>query len=277
MSETAILAPNDEALCHTGRDHLSWSQCQAYLRCPWAYQYRYVEAAEPEFTPSALVFGSAIHECLRRHHTAQLEGTEAPAMDGHRELIAASLGGADPPIRFGTRDDADSMITLGTSMLEAFVASELATPQGRIVAIEEPVRGTLDDSIPDLEGYVDLVFEQDGQLVIRDYKTTRSAWGAGQVREAVGQLVIYGALMTPTTKADRTVSLEFVTITKQRAPKVKRLEASGEDEDKVATVTTVVTQLRNIWTGISAGAFPARPGWNCATCPYQARCPHSIA
>jgi hypothetical protein len=58
----------------TDRPYLSWSQCQTYQLCPKKFCFQYVEQAEPEFTPSSLVFGSAIHSAISFHHEAQLEG-----------------------------------------------------------------------------------------------------------------------------------------------------------------------------------------------------------
>jgi ATP-dependent helicase/DNAse subunit B len=62
-----------------GREvHLSYSQVSEFIRCPRRYHLRRRLGLEPDFVPSALVFGSAMHEALARLHMMRLEG-KSPA------------------------------------------------------------------------------------------------------------------------------------------------------------------------------------------------------
>lgn len=275
MTMLAELPPGELARSITGRDYLSWSQATSYLMCPRAFAFRYVEAVEPEFSPSSLVFGGALHDCLAEHHRAQLEGVEQPSIEEHKERVDTALSDAEPQVRFGASETHDSLLDLTGRMLEAFLASEFSGPQGKVVAIEEHCRGVLSDDLPPIEGYVDLITLHDGELTITDYKSSRTAWTESKVRENAGQLLLYAMLQSDGSDSSdgcSDVKLQFVTLTKAKKPVVEAHPVIPTEAQREATVT----QLEEIWRGISAGSFPARPGWQCATCPFGGRCEHKL-
>lgn len=55
---------------HQLRDglHLSISQIKAYIRCPRAYQLRYVLGVKPAFKSKALALGSSYHAAVARFY-----------------------------------------------------------------------------------------------------------------------------------------------------------------------------------------------------------------
>jgi len=272
MTLLAELLPAELARSITGRDYLSWSQATSYLMCPRAFAFKYVEGMEPEFTPSSLVFGGALHDCLAEHHRAQLEGVPVPTVEDHRERVDAALSSAEPELRLGASETHDSLIDLTGRMLEAFLASEFSTPTGEVVAIEEHCRGVISDQLPPIEGYVDLVTLHGGVLTITDYKSSRTAWNESKVRESAGQLLLYSMLQSDgSDSSDGSCRLQFVTLTKAKKPVVEAHSVTPSEAQREATVT----QLEEIWRGISAGSFPARPGWQCSTCPFGGRCEHA--
>ncbi len=271
MTALAEILPGELARSITGRDYISWSQATSYLMCPRAFCFRYVEGAEPEFTPSPLVFGGALHDCLAEHHRAQLEGMDVPSVEDHKDRVDSALSNADPEVRFGASETHDSLVDLTGRMMEAFLVSEFSSPNGQIVGIEEHVRGVLSDDLPPIEGYVDLVTIEDGRLTITDYKSSRTAWNQSKVRESAGQLLLYAMLQSDSSDSCSTDSpcrLQFVTLTKAKKPVVAAHPVTPTEAQREATVT----QLEDIWRGISAGSFPARPGWQCGTCPFGGRC-----
>jgi hypothetical protein len=74
----------------------------------------------------------------------------------------------------------DALHELADRMLQKFLDSELTQPEGRIIGIEEEFRGVLVPGLPDLLGYVDLLLETDDAVIVRDFKTSRSAWDPQQ-------------------------------------------------------------------------------------------------
>ena len=256
------------ALSITDRPYLSWSQVSSYQSCPRAYAFRYVDQAEPEFTPSSLCFGGAIHSAISLHHEARLEGADPPTHEQLMSLIRYDLEPVAAPIRFNKDEDRDSLLSLAERLIQAYLASDLANPEGEILCIEESVRASLDDDLPDLNGIVDLVTRVEQGLIVTDFKTTRSAWNDQKAEENAGQLRLYGELVRRQLEDAPVHALQFLTITKAKSPKVQLHVISASDEKLNATLD----QVREVWRGIEAGVFPPRPGWTCRTCPFQSQC-----
>ncbi len=64
------------------RLHFSASALKTYLQCPWKFRLQYVEGAEPEFRPSGMVLGRAVHQALARTHwlgKTRIDSTTRPA------------------------------------------------------------------------------------------------------------------------------------------------------------------------------------------------------
>jgi len=62
------------AVTITGRDYVSWSQLDVMRRCPQRFYLQYVEDTMPQFVPSSLVFGGAVHSALEAFYQGRLEG-----------------------------------------------------------------------------------------------------------------------------------------------------------------------------------------------------------
>ena len=79
-------------------------------------------------------------------------------------------------------------------MLAAFLSSPAASVRGRVLGVEEEIRGMLVEGVPDLYGRVDLLTEDADSLVITDIKTSRSRWSPEQVEDSGEQLLLYSHL-----------------------------------------------------------------------------------
>ena len=55
--------------------HFSASALKTFLQCPWKFRLRYVDGAQPEFQPSALILGKAVHAALAEHHLCLMKGS----------------------------------------------------------------------------------------------------------------------------------------------------------------------------------------------------------
>lgn len=93
-------------------------------------------------------------------------------------------------LQFGASESAESLDQLAQRMLAKFLASDLVRPEGRIIGIEEDLRGELLPGVPDLLGRVDLLLETDDQVIIQDFKTARSSWNAEQADESAEHLLL---------------------------------------------------------------------------------------
>ena len=184
---TTTSTPNDLIESMTGRRHLSWSQFNSYRGCPRRWFFSHVEGLQTDFVSSALVLGSAVHEAVQVLYEHRLEGqaselaTLTEAFD-----VAWAAGVKDVELRYGKDEDAESAKATGHRMLAAFLASDLATPAGDLIAIEETLRGSIHPDLPDLVARIDVMWQSDDGLHLLDLKTSRSRWSAAKVDESAG-------------------------------------------------------------------------------------------
>ena len=179
------------------RDYVSYSALSTYRRCPLSYFFKYVLGLTEETVSAGLVFGTAIHRGLEHHFREMLIGNPIPSVD---DMMAEyELGWTErdrQEVTFGQSESRISLDALAKRMFEGFLASPAAQPGGRIIAVEETLRGEFVLGMPDLLGRVDLMVETEDALVIADWKTSRSRWSASQAEDATEQLLCYSALAT---------------------------------------------------------------------------------
>jgi putative RecB family exonuclease len=258
-------APSPEPVA---RDYISFSAIRSYQQCPLRYHFRYV-AGIPETTISAaFVFGGAVHKVIEHHFQSLLESNIAPSQD---ELLAEYRAGWQAqtlPIRFGKDEQAGSFDDLAVRMIKAFSGSKMAKPTGRILAIEETLRGELIPGLPDVLGRVDLILETQQELVISDWKTARSKYTPDQVDESATQLLLYGELAKDFAPGKK-LRLQFGVLTKTKEVSID----AHSFEFNQAQVDRTKRIIERIWTAIQTGHFyPAPSLMNCPGCPYRDPC-----
>ena len=251
------------------RDYLSYSAVRTFQGCPLKYRFRYIDGLPEDCGSSSLVFGSAIHAAVEFYFTQQLAGEVEPSLD---ELLDAYQqtwrDRSEQEVRFNKSETADTLHSLADRMLRAFLASDLTKQDGRIIGVEEELRGELSAKLPDLLGRVDLLLETDDSVIVQDFKTSRSAWNEYQAEDQSEQLLLYGDLVRRLVPGKK-VRLQFAVITKAKSPKVQLLEASF-DESKLDRTKRV---FESVWSAISAGHFyPAPNPMQCSGCGYRRQC-----
>lgn len=250
------------------RDYISFSAIRTYQQCPLRYFFRYIAGITDETISSALVFGSAIHRAIEHHFRKLLESGSAAT---HEELLreykmewqAQSL-----PVRFSKEEQADSFDDLASRMLTAFARSNLAKPAGRILAIEESLRGELVPGLPDLLGKVDLIIETSTEFLISDWKTSRSKYTQDQVEESAAQLLLYGELAKDFAPGKK-LRLQFGVLTKTKEVSIDT-HSIAFDQSQLDRTKRVIER---VWHAIQAEHFfPAPSQMNCPGCPYRNPC-----
>lgn len=250
------------------RDYISFSAIKTYQQCPLRYFFRYI-AGIPETTISAsLVFGSAVHRAVEHHFRTLLETSCFPSQE---ELLAEYRAGwADHslPIRFSKDEQADSFDDLAARMISAFSQSDLAQPNGKILGIEETLRGEVIPGLPDVLGRVDLIWETKDELVVTDWKTSRAKYSQDQVDESASQLLLYGELAQDFAPNKR-VRLQFGVLTKTKDVSVD-VHSFAFDPLQLDRTKRVIER---IWHAIESEHFyPAPSMMNCPGCPYRDAC-----
>ena len=178
------------------RDYLSYSAVRTFQGCPLKYRFRYIDGLSEDCVSSSLVFGSAIHSALEFFFSQQLAGEEEPGLDELLDVYQQSWRDrSGQAVRFAKMETADSLYQLADRMLTAFLGSDLTQQEGRIIGIEEELRGELSPNLPDLLGRIDLLLETVDAVVVQDFKTSRSAWNEYQAEDQSEQLLLYADLV----------------------------------------------------------------------------------
>jgi CRISPR/Cas system-associated exonuclease Cas4 (RecB family) len=156
-------------------------------------------------------------------------------------------------------------------MLEAFLASEIPTHTGEIIAVEEMLRTKLADGLPEIVSRVDAVWSEERGLAVVDFKSSRGRWNEQKAIEAADQLLLYRhATRSIAAELQLPVSLRFIVITKAKQPVVQTFDvpASGD------RVRQLADSIRPVWSAMQAGNFyPSPSPMNCSTCPFKHICP----
>ena len=111
------------------------------------------------------------------------------------------------------------MVTANQSqkMFATFQASHFANPNGTIVAVEESMRAEFVTGVPDVLARVDLAVQSGDELVLTDFKTSRSRWSADQAQSQAEQLIMYANLAGRVLDGKQ-IKLQFAVVTKSKTP-----------------------------------------------------------
>ncbi len=272
----ALRSANRVAQQITGRPYLSHSQITLMRTCPRRFAFTYVENRPRDYLPVSLVFGGAIHAAFERCFRDQLAGltiTHEALLSAYHDAWSRQIeqAGNDTPIRFNKNENINTVHALADRMLRAFLASPLATPRGKIIAIEELLTVTLHSEIPDVLARIDLITQTADSLHVVDWKTSRSNWSEQKVAQCGEQLVLYGEVVRSMSEEMRLpVKLHFAIITKHKIPRVQIAPVASAPQRAYALRESV----KQVWNAIKTGDFYPNPSpQNCATCPFRSRCP----
>ena len=260
---------NDVARRLTGRDYISWSALSTFRTCPLKYKFRYVDGLPEESVSSALVFGTGIHTAVEQHFQAILSGAPKPDLDALLFAYRSAWLPYEPnAIKFGSTETRASLDALASRMLTAFLSSPAASVQGRVLGVEEEIRGMLVEGVPDLYGRVDLLTEDSDSLVVTDIKTSRGKWSAEQVEDSGEQLLLYSHLASEISPGKR-IATRFLVLTKTKEPVVEEHVREVEP----AAVKRTLAGVEGVWQAIESGVFyPAPSTMSCSGCGYRAAC-----
>jgi putative RecB family exonuclease len=260
---------NEVAKKITGRDYISWSAISTFRTCPLKYRFRYVDGLPEESVSSALVFGTGIHSAVEQHYQAILSGDPKPDLDALLFAYRSAWLPHDPDaIQFGSSETRASLDGLAARMLTAFLNSPAASVQGRVLGVEEEIRGMLVQGVPDLYGRVDLLTEDSNSLVVTDIKTSRGKWSAEQVEDSGEQLLLYSHLASEIAPGKK-IATRFLVLTKTKEPVVEEHVREVEP----AAVKRALAGVERVWRAIESGVFyPSPSTMNCFSCGYRAAC-----
>jgi putative RecB family exonuclease len=250
------------------RDYFSYSAIKTYQGCPLRYFFKYIQGLPETMVAANLLLGIGIHSALEAHFRALLMG-EALSQD---ELLGSFWDGWEArqakEILFGKGEDLSTIGGLADRMLRTFLASDMAKAKGRIIGIEEELRGPVFGDMPDLVARLDLLVDAGDAVILTDFKTSRGAWDEDQVTNSADQLLLYSELAHPYANG-RPMRLEFIVLTKTKTPSVTRHPIAYGPRQVERTKRTV----EHVWQAIQAKHFyPAPSPMQCPTCPFRQPC-----
>lgn len=262
-------APGDALLSLTGRDYLSFSSISLYRRCPLAWRFRYVDHLPEDRIRSSLAFGGAIHAAIEHWFRGTLAGELEPGVDELLEAFWAAWHDRQEgaQIDYAQAENASTIHSLASRVLEAFVASGIARPAGTVIGVEEELRGPVIPGVPDLLARIDLLVETDERLIVVDFKTARCSWGPTSAEEQAEQLLLYAALVERLVP-EKPLQLQYVVLTKAKSPAVQVVTVPADAQRIGRTLRTV----RSIWQAMQAGHVYPVPSPACRWCPYRQPC-----
>jgi CRISPR/Cas system-associated exonuclease Cas4 (RecB family) len=257
------------ALPTVRRNHISYSSLSTFAACPLRYYFRYVLGLPEKTAMASLVLGAGIHKGLQHHFEQLLAGKPPPRLGTLLDIFWDSWHGhSHQDISFGKGEDLNSTGRLAERLFRAFQESSFSRPEGRIIAVEEELRGEIIPGLPDLLARVDLMVDAGEALEVIDFKTARSAWTSDHAADAADQLVLYGELAKDLSDG-KPLRLQFAVLTKTKTPQLV-LHTVARDAQRVARTKQVV---RRVWSAIQEEIFyPAPSPLNCCNCPYREPC-----
>ena len=252
------------------RDYVSFSAISTYQQCPLRYYFRYIEGLEERFVSASLALGGAVHSAAEFHFNEIMIGNSPP---DHDTLLDVFWDGwksraETAEIQFGKNDDLDSIAQTADRIIAAFRESDIATPTGSIIGVEEELRSQLIPDMPDILGRIDLITESDEALTITDLKTARTRWSAEQAQRSGEQLMLYAALAKDLAPG-KPIRLEFAVVTKTAKPTVDTLPVTF-NRRRVERTKAV---MQKVWKSITNGNFyPSPSPMSCPGCPFRGPC-----
>ena len=250
-------------------DHISFSAIKLFSTCPLHFYFKYIAGLPEETIASSLVLGTGIHSALQFHFEQLLAGSPPPSLDTLLDVFWGSWRGRDhQEVIFNKGEDVNSIGQVADRLLRTFQANDFSRPTGRIIAVEEELRGPLIPGLPDLLARVDLLIETEDSLEISDFKTSRSAWGGDQVTDGASQLLLYTELVKQLSDG-KPLRLAFAVLTKAKVPDLTVYPVPFDEQEVVRTKVVV----ERVWRAILSGHFyPAPSPINCPRCPFRRHC-----
>lgn len=251
------------------RDYLSFSALRLFASCSLHYYFRYLEALPEETVAASLIFGASFHSGVEFHFRELLAGNQPPDLDALCGVFWDSWRSHQAQtVQFGRGEDINAIGHLADRMFRAFQSSDFAHPEGTIIAVEEELRGQLVPGLPDLLARVDLIVDTGQELIVTDFKTSRSQWSAEQVDEAADQLLLYHELVR-TLADDRALRLAFAVLTKTKTPELVVHPVPVDSQQIVRTKQV----MERIWLAMQGGHYYPNPNpLKCPRCPYRKPC-----
>jgi len=253
-------------------DHISYSQIKSYCMCSLKWYFsRHFESVS---VSSALVFGKSWHAAVEHYYQEHMQGVTADVTQLF-DVFSSEYAEEKKPIIYGKTESEDILFEKAQQMLKVFCDNVIP---GKVVAIEEEIRCTLQQDMPELLGYIDLIEickndRGEDELVLVDHKTTaRKPAGPGAPGAPdYNQLLLYAIAahkLNLVKQYNLPLRLRFDYITKTKEPSYIQFRFEPDHNKARRLLAT----MRSCCRGMREGIIFPNPGWQCSGCGYKKLC-----
>jgi RecB family exonuclease len=236
------------------------SKLLTWLDCPRRYRFQYVDRPMPQRGPAWAhnTVGAAVHLALARLWELPVERRTPLAA---RDLLARAW----QTDGFESSEQAQRWRGHAADMVERYV-DELDVSE-QPPGVERTVAFTSEALA--VSGRVDRIDDRDGELVVVDYKTGRSALTEDDARGSMA-LALY-VLGTRRTFRRPSTRVEL-----HHLPSGKVLSWEHTDESLARHVRRAEAIAGEATAAAGTGNYPARPSSLCAWCDFARHCPEGL-
>jgi len=245
----------------------SHSRLSTFETCPLQYRFRYVDRIPREEVSVESFLGTSIHAALERLYGCAREGRVPPLEEVLAEFTAGWRQAYLPHVRIRrTRYTGEDYRLQGEAILARYFRDHHPFDEDVTLGLEERIEA---DLAPGGEyrfaGVIDrLARDQDGTLVIHDYKTSSFLPGVEKLR-GDRQLPLYQIAIQQQRPEEKRVRLVWHFVAYAR-----RIELSLAPEELESVRAGALGLIERI---LSEKEFPPRESPLCDWCDYQAICP----
>jgi putative RecB family exonuclease len=242
----------------------SYSRIEAFLNCPEAYKYRYIDGIIPTPTVEAFL-GNRVHETLHKLYK-DIGNKKLDTLDEilafYRRLWQREW---TDEVRIIQRDlTAENYYLIGEECLRNYYEAHVPFEEGKTLGLERKVRFRLAENEYHIQGVIDRIVQRDDYTYeIHDYKTSALLPTQDQVDEDK-QLALYHIALR-----EMWPDVKEVTLVWHYLRHGKELRSTRSDEDLIKLRSETISLIERIE---SARTFSPKESALCEWCDYPMLC-----
>lgn len=245
------------------------SKLLTWLDCPRRYRFAYLDRPRPQPAPQRAhtSMGTAVHSALAKWWDLEPDRRTPSAAAA---LVRSSW------VRSGFRDEAQSERWRAAAAVQTAAYAERLDPYAQPRGIERQV--SVRTASLTMTGRVDRLDERDGDLVVVDYKTSRTPPDPAEARTSLALGVYAAAVSAMFRRECRQVELHHV----PTGEVVVHHHTTESLQRKVSEAESIAADLARADAAQAEGratdqTFAPRVGPLCGWCDYRAHCPEGRA
>lgn len=255
------------------RAHFSISQLTTYLQCPLQYYFQYELGLAWKSTPSAVAFGSSIHNAVEYLHRYSMDGSSVTLDEVTRAFNldwAANI--EQNKIRWRRAEEPAELLTKGQQLMELYY-DQFKDTKPTAVELEfrlpllDPATGLFIEA-RDVVGKIDVITNGgDGNSIV-EVKTSGRSPSQMEVDHNL-QLTLYSWAFRMLYGVPEQKIL-VVALVKTKTPKIEVVETHRAESD----YTKLISLIEQVIKCIDQKVYYPNPvgGYGCGGCQYRSEC-----